>query len=173
MNRQTQQLVYALLVLGLAGSPLAQAKTEYDVAFVPLNSSGVNAEAEVELHGKTLKVFIEASGLEIGKPHPQHIHGHSDSSINSSCPDSSADQNADGLVSVGEGLPSYGPIILPLNPFNLVDHNGNLSYELEVSIKPADLRPLHKRTIVLHGMSINGEYIASLPVACGEIRLDD
>jgi hypothetical protein len=29
---------------------------------------------------------------------------------------------------------------------------------------------LNKRAIVLHGMTVNGEYIATLPVACGEVR---
>ena len=38
------------------------------------------------------------------------------------------DTDGDGIVSVGEGFPFYGPVILPLAPFNLVDGDGELSY---------------------------------------------
>ena len=71
-----------------------------------------------------------------------------------------------------EGLPNYGPIVLPLTPFNQVDEDGNLEYEAEFEIDPSESDILQKRTIVLHGMSVNGQYIPTLPVACGQIELD-
>ena len=95
---------------------------EYSVNMGPLNDSGVYAEVELELeNGNQLKVSIKASGLEAGKPHPQHIHGFGSAPKNSTCPGAEADADGDGVISVGEGGPSYGPIMLPLNPFNLVD----------------------------------------------------
>ena len=88
---------------------------------------------------------------------------------NSTCPTPDADANGDGIVDVGEGLPNYGPVILPLVPFTLVDGDGNLSYYATFTIRPNELQPLHKRTVVLHGLTIDGTYVPSTPVACGEI----
>jgi len=147
---------------------------EFVVEMVQLNSSGVYAEVELELvNGNTLKVEIEASGLEPGKPHPQHIHGIDNPVKNSTCPGLDADSDGDGIITVGEGFPSYGPIILPLVPFDLVDASGNLDYEATFTINPGTLQPLHKRTIVMHGMTVNGAYVPSLPIACGEIVEED
>ena len=146
----------------------------YRVELHSLNGSGVFGEAEIEIKkGKTLKISLQADGLEPNQPHPQHIHGLDSKAGNSTCPDSSADTNADGLVSVGEGLPFYGPIVLPLTPFNLVGDDGELRYEASFTINPATVQPLHKRTIILHGMTVNGQYIPSLPIACGEIEVEE
>lgn len=147
---------------------------EYKVIFQSLNGSGVYGEAEIEIEkGNKLKIEIEANGLEFGKPHPQHIHGKDTPVSNATCPDISADVDADGLISVGEGLPFYGPIVLPLTPFNTVNENGELRYEASFTINPGSVQPLHKRTIVLHGMTVNGAYIPSLPIACGQISIDN
>jgi len=147
---------------------------EFVAEMVQLNSSGVFAEVELKLiNGKTLKVEIEASGLEPGKPHPQHVHGIDNPVKNSTCPELDADTDGDGIITIGEGVPSFGPIILPLVPFDLVDASGNLDYEATFTINPGTLQPLHKRTIVLHGMTVDGVYVPSLPVACGEIVEDD
>lgn len=146
---------------------------EYEVEFITLNDSGVQAEMELYLRGNRLFVELEASGFEPGKLHPQHIHGHNDANLDATCPGSEADADGDGVVSVREGLPDYGPIVLPLVPFDLVDAEGNLQYEASFTVNPSTLQPLHKRAVVLHGMTVNGQYIPSLPVACGEIVRDD
>ena len=70
-------------------------------------------------------------------------------------------------------MPFYGPIVLPLTPFDLVSANGELRYEAKFSINPASVQPIGKRTIVLHGMTVNGTYIPSLPIACGTVEIDD
>lgn len=142
----------------------------YIVNMLPLNDSGVWASVGISIKGKTLNVTIEATGLEVGKPHPQHIHGHDSSKTNATCPGLEADVDGDGVVSVGEGLPSYGPIVLPLVPFDLVDAAGNLSYTATFPINPKSLRPIAKRTVVMHGLTVNGNYVPSLPIACGEIE---
>jgi len=168
------------LLLGIATIPLTLQAHEDDdeqkftVQLYSLNGSGVTGTAEIEIKkGKTLKIELEADGLEANKPHPQHIHGLSSLASRATCPEISADTNADGLVSVGEGFPFYGPIVLPLNPFDLVEGDGELRYKASFTINPASIQPLGKRTIVLHGMTVNGEYIASLPIACGQIDIED
>ena len=184
MKMQTKAAVSALALL--LTIPLAHAdsdhggdrehhkgKNKYEVELIPLNNSGVEAEAEIKLKGNMLTISIEASGLEAGQPHPQHIHGHGDMDIKASCPGIEADVDGDGLISVQEGVPSYGPIILPLTPFNLVDADGQLRYKATFSVDPDSLAPLHTRAVVLHGLTVNGQYIPSLPVACGKITLDD
>jgi len=156
-------------------TPLTQAsdnESKFKVKLHSLNGSGVTGEAKIKIkHGKTLKIELEVKGLEPGKLHPQHIHGLTDLNKNATCPNISADTNADGIISVGEGLPFYGPIVLALPPFDLVAANGELEYEAKFRINPSSIQPLEKRTIVVHGMTVNGVYIPSLPVACGQIVL--
>lgn len=146
---------------------------EYEVDLAPLNNSGVYGEVELKLKGKMLHISIEAHGLEPGKIHPQHIHGFNNPVKKSTCPGIEADSNADGIISVQEGLPAYGPIILPLTPFDLVEANGKLEYEASFKINPSTVQPLEKRVVLLHGMTVNNQYIPSLPIACGKIRKDD
>ena len=175
MKFQTK-LLAATLALSLApfiANADKDKKVEYVANLQSLNNSGVWAEVELKLKGNTLKIEIEASGLEAGKPHPQHIHGFGDASKNSSCPGFEADTNGDGVISVSEGGPSYGPIVLPLLPFDLVDAAGKLEYEIKMTINPESLGELANRTIVMHGLTVNGTYVPSTPVACGQLELDD
>ena len=150
-------------------------QSQYKVELVPLNGSGVYGEVDINLReGKMLSVSVSAMGLEAEKIHPQHIHGFNKPVSEASCPGIESDSNGDGIISLSEALPSFGPIVLPLVPFDLVDAMGNLEYQATFTINPGSLQPLHKRAIVLHGMTVNGKYIPSLPVACGVIvRTDD
>ena len=145
----------------------------YTVDFGSLNDSGVTGSAELSLEGSTLTVNISASGLEPDKVHPQHIHGFTENNANSTCPPASADQDGDGYVSIPEGAPFYGGILLTLNPIPTADADGNINftmtYEYEDGVD-SDLTPLQNRAIVLHGMTVDGEYWAGLPVACGQIQ---
>jgi len=52
---------------------------------------------------------VSAMGVEPNMIHPQHIHAAA------SCPPASADVNGDGFVDVIEGVPFYGPILIPLD----------------------------------------------------------
>ena len=151
----------------------------------PLNNSGVTGEATITVENNTLTVKVWADGLEPNMVHPQHIHGFMEDNRNSTCPAPSADTNGDGIVDLVEGLPSYGPVLLelylPVDEFPVADADGTIHYERTFElgqvefeeegqvISYADLKPLQNRAIVLHGMTVNGEYIATLPVACGQI----
>ena len=168
-----------------AASNATKAKM-YTVDFGALNNSGVSGSAELTLMGDQLTVKVNATGLEPNRVHPQHIHGFADNKGNSTCPTPAADTNGDGLVDLVEGLPSYGGVLLelyvPIDEFPVADANGVLTYERTFTlgttefveegelISQSDLSPLQNRTIVLHGMTVDGEYVATLPVACGEIK---
>lgn len=142
----------------------------YTADIMSLNNSGVMGTATLMLEGDMLTVHIQASGLEPGMVHPQHIHGFMDSNKNAVCPPMSADMDGDGLVELPEGLPFYGPVLLPLTPFPVAS-DGTIDYKetFDISDNPAIL-PLQNDVIVLHGMTVDGVYIATLPVACGEIK---
>ncbi len=114
----------------------------------------------------TVTVTITATGLEPDMLHPQHIHGFA-SNQNSVCPSVSA-AGADGLLTLEEGLPAYGPVQLSLTPFPTTP-NGTVVFQ-ETYPLTKDIQPLQNTSIVLHGMTVNGTYWATLPVACGSLR---
>jgi len=173
MKNTLAKIMGGVMLCSISGVTFAD-DDEYEVEFVALNNSGVIAEAEIEIIGRNrIEVNIEASGLEAGKIHPQHIHGHNDAFQNSSCPGLVANVNDDKIISVGEGLPFYGPIVLPLTPFNTVESDGTLDYKQVFEVDYDFFETLENRTIILHGGTVDGEYVPSLPVACGEIVLDD
>ncbi len=142
-----------------------------------LNNSGVSGHVTLTLKGNKLTVKIKAEGLQADSLHPQHIHGLENNQM-ASCPPSSADKNGNGLVEIGEGLPFYGPVLLPLTPFTTAP-NGKIDYKHTFTLGEGetiaydDLKSLENRVIVLHGMTVEGKYIASLPVACGMIMMED
>lgn len=158
----------------------AIAKT-YTVDLAELNESGVSGTAELTLIGDQLTVKIQASGLEEDMVHPQHIHGFTENNRNSTCPPTTADDDSDGFVELGEGLPFYGPPLLSLTPFPTASPDGTIDFEETYTVSES-ITPLQNRAIVLHGMTaeltqvVNGEtiivndYIATLPIACGQIE---
>jgi hypothetical protein len=151
--------------------------------FTALNNSGVAGKAIllVDQNTQTLTVDIQASGLEAGPMHIQHIHGFTDGT-DSKSPTLALDADGDGFVELGEAASAYGPILLnlTLNPENSVhdhgaDHDhtdaavfptvgsdGKLSYHEVFSFGTgnADAKaifdsiiPLELKEIVLHGES--------------------
>lgn len=77
----------------------------------PLNSSlsqGTTGTAEFVLDGDTFKATVMVNGAPMAL-HAQHIH------TGSSCPTPAADTNGDGFIDVVEGVPAYGPILVPLD----------------------------------------------------------
>lgn len=166
-------------------SKAAMAKM-YTADLTMLNESGVSGTAEIILTRNEMTVKIQATGLEPNQLHPQHIHGFMENKRNSKCPPPSADTNEDGIIDLGEGAPFYGPILqplyVPIDTYPIADDNGDIFYERTFKLGEtefeeegevvsfSDLRPLQNRTIVLHGMTVDGEYNPFLPVACGQIE---
>ena len=167
-------VLIAILALSVTTATFAKAPRHFTVDLQPLNDSGVWGTAHLLLDGDQLTVMIEALGLEADRPHAQHIHGNPDPDDlpgNSTCPPPSADTSGDDLVSVGEGLPYYGPVLLPLSPFTTAP-GGVIDFGATYTdlSNLAPINALQNRSIVIHGKTVNGTYIGSLPVACGQIR---
>lgn len=165
----------ALVALG-GGTALAQrapqAVETYRATLTPIETNDRDARgtAELTLRGNRLTVKIDATGLAPDRTHPQHIHGFKDKKRNATCPTAAQDTNGDGEVSVPEGEVTYGPILLPLQPFPTADEAGEVHFEQTYKINRGQLaQRLENRHIVLHGAFADGEYWQSLPAACGQI----
>ncbi len=149
--------------------------------------------------GGMLTAVVDMSGTEPADGpfpegiHPQHIHAAD------RCPSAAADVNHDGIVDVIEGLPFYGPILVPLDgnisnttseiptfPFGMGDR-GTYHYEASTllqTLTQAIGEPLNlpARHVVVHGVDLNTPLPSTvqslpglpaqvtLPIACGEIR---
>lgn len=138
----------------------------YRVDLDSLNDSGVDGRAVLIQRGDQLRVIVTARGLESGRVHPQHIHG-LDGDENATCPPARA-AGGDGLLTIGEGLPFYGGVLQSLTPFPTANPGGVVTYTQTFTVS-GDLADLTDEAIVLHGMTVNGTYVPTLPVACGEI----
>ncbi|MFB6248218.1 MAG: hypothetical protein ABEL97_06590 [Salinibacter sp.] len=174
-----------------AGPPDAasgQASTVYRASLNSLNGSDVEGVAKIRVQGGRLTVQVNARGHVPGKVHPQHIHARKSGS-ESTCPSASADSDGDGLVSVGEGIPAYGSVFVPLDgslgtaeglgeiatfptPGN---QGGAITYRQTIGLESVGTNfdaplDLEKRAIVLHGENVKGTYVPTLPVACGTIE---
>ena len=168
--------------------------------------SNVTGHADIKLTGRTIAVHLTAHGLTPGEPHAMHIHGLFDR-VNE-CPSPSADVNTgdpidkatpqeegtpDGLISLNEGAPFYGPIDvsltrnggtdpgsgLALERFVAADADGDLSYQRTITVSKQVAKNLSDLHIVIHGTDLPGDndssslsslFEATLPVACGTIN---
>lgn len=147
-----------------------------------------------------LRAVVNVSGAEAADGeafpeglHAQHIHAAD------RCPPMSADANGDGIVDVLEGVPFYGPILVPLDgqignttseipsfpvamgPFGRYDYEAAapLATLIDAIGEPLDLANRH---VVIHGVDLDTPLPATvqtlgglppqitLPVACGELR---
>lgn len=141
----------------------------------PLNNSGVTGTVLFDLSEDMnfLTVTFDASGFEPNQPHVGHIHGAfmNGTPVNSVTPTLDQDTDGDGFIELAEGLPVYGPIILPLETVNTP--GGNASYTKTYDLRDgsifasnvltsdmgdtfsrSDLLPLTLREVVYHGMTV-------------------
>lgn len=153
--------------------------SEFTYDLDEMNDSGASATADLSLTGQVLTVNIEASGLEAGALHPQHIHGLEGEMATCPVPEE-ADTNEDGFVEFAEGAPYYGGVVVNLAPYPTAEEDGTESFSLSYIVDDETIA-LDDRVMVIHGMTadIEGDdideesYLASLPVACGGVETDD
>lgn len=88
----------------------------YVTNLTTLNGSGVTGEVIIGLDVDTgrITVAISAAGLVPDQVHIQHIHGFLDGT-DAKVPTLAQDSDGDGFVELGEGLATYGPILLNLS----------------------------------------------------------
>lgn len=123
----TSAAIGALGVLTIAGPALAAHEgSVYEGTLNELNTSGAtgNATIEVSEDGEQMTVSVNASDLDLDFVHAMHIHGIYDGDLSdapdagsfaaSSCPDMSDDANGDGVLTVLEGAPKYGGVLVSL-----------------------------------------------------------
>lgn len=162
----------------------------YTADLEALNSSGVSGTATVTVVDEQAALSVQAEGTVAEQVHPQHIHGTTDGST-SSCPTMDADSDGNGNISVEEGAPAYGGILVPLDgslddaeglgeveTFPVADGEGAYAYERSISTANLDVNEdrsyadlqLKDHAVVVHGAMVDGEYKATLPVACGPLN---
>ena len=206
MKRSTKRASVPSTALALAALLLSTASyaqnpertNSYSGTLTPLNDSGVTGTFTIEQRGQgQITVNINATGLEVTpNPHVAHIHG-LESNQEAMCPTIAQDQagDNDGFIELAEGLPVYGPSIIPLGVVD-PDNEGVVNYSMTFNLNKqssfdtgknkGDLLPLQLREIVLHGLTLeDGEganggeadgtagYKTVLPVACGAVQMDD
>jgi hypothetical protein len=174
-------------------------KTRFAATLAPIphdtiadGGSNVTGTASLKVDGTKVHVNIHVRGLAPNLPHAMHIHGIlGDANV---CPPATADTSGDGLISLEEGAPFYGPIDtsftttgdtspssgLALERFPVANSAGNLNYNRTFTIPQDVLDSLGSLHIVIHGLALDGNasgpvggydtlFEAVLPVACGTI----
>ena len=140
----------------------------FKAVIMAVNKSGVKGEATVRVNGTTMQVEISATGLVPGKTHAQHIHGMPNSA--SACPPASS-----VIIPESGAEKYYGQVLVALEPFATASAAGATTYSASVEASSAapgiSVLPLEGRAIVLHGLMVKGKYDPSVPVGCGELKL--
>lgn len=174
MKRLIVLAATAALVVALPAIALAQGRpTTYESRLKSLNDSGASAHAWIRLDGSQLTIHMEEVGLEASMPHPQHVHGKlpgevtASPTIISKCPAPSRDTDGDGLVSFAEGLPDYGGVLVNFGA-PLANADGTFTLDAVMQVDPNI--DLNSRALVIHGLTVDGAYNATIPVACGQVH---
>ena len=161
----------ALAMAAFAAVPAQAHTTAHSERLTELNDSGVTGHVTVlQKHG-TVRVNLNAHGLEAAQVHLSHIHGFVGGE-EAGCPTPDADSDGDGLVSFAEGVPFYGPAVITLG----MDEIGGQTLTYSRTFTQTNsghpvgmLGPLADYAVVVHGASVDGSYNLTLPVACAEL----
>ncbi|MEO2127240.1 MAG: hypothetical protein ABGW91_03695 [Christiangramia sp.] len=150
-----------------------------------LNGSEAVIFAYAKLEGNYLTTEVWAPYVPSGE-HMQHLHGSADDTFISSCPDESDDANNDGYIDINEGLSDYGLPQLFLTTSGATNASGgtwpsgsSYMYSRTVTLGSADtpskaaMTPLDRKTVVVHGMMVDGTFDPSMPIACGQLELNN
>lgn len=171
MTFATRTTLAVALAAGTA-LPAAAATFDYAATLAPVanNNDTASARASVTYDDVTMMLTVDilAAGLDDGV-HPQHIHGIVNPNADSVAPTIDADADGDGFVELAEGVPAYGPVILPLDfadgSFPVSSGGGyrfTQSYDLSdpsvfgdgFTIADLDPEMLELREIVIHGQNV-------------------
>lgn len=136
----------------------------YSATLGSLNDSGTSGDVSAMVSGNQLTVTMNVTSASGGLPHAQHIH----IGGNNTCPDMSADADADGFLSTPEGLPAYGAIevslttegdvgeasALAVDRMPVAGPDGTYTYERTFEL-PAGTDPaeIANGVVVVHGLA--------------------
>ena len=198
MKRTLTISAAAAIGLLVPGAALADhGGSVYTATLSELNGSGAGGTVTVELHDDATRatITVDSTGLAEGLPHAQHVHG--ELTTANQCPTADADSDGDGVITVAEGLPSYGGIQVSLTTSGdtsadsglAVDRYpvGNASYSRTIDISEDVANALADLHVVVHGVDENGNGAydgdarsslddslpreATLPASCGQLAL--
>lgn len=110
--------------------------------------TAVTGTVTTTISGDTVTVVVNAHGLAPGIAHAMHFHA------DGACPTAAADTNGNGNIDVVEGVPSYGPILIPIDSnlantdpnqgnFPTADANGDINFTTTASLS-ALMASLHE-----------------------------
>lgn len=156
---------------GVAGAQAADGQVSGQLKPVVLNGSHGSGQAWIKVHGNTVTVTAEATGLLAGSPHAAHIHFGADAAH--TCPVAGDDKDDSGTITTSEGVPSYGNVqvslttkgdtspdsALAVDRFDTAQ-GGSISYErgsIQVSDEVAHAITDGQTAIVVHGIDYNGD----------------
>lgn len=191
---KTLALASTALMLAAAAPALAHDRGFEEVrvehALRPVQSPGVNrayGEARIRvLDDGMMRVRVRVEGLTPGSVlHMQHLHGFTDQ-LDMGCPSMRATPNADadgdGLISVAEGAPWYGPVLVHLNStgpvdvggdYVVADEDGEIDYDRTFAVTDANRAMARRFQVVVHGIDLNHNgklepgMEFSIPAVCG------
>ena len=204
MRKSITTVAVGLAVMAFPAAAAADTHEQsYSADLTQANDSGASGTVELWLDGNDLTVAIEGQDFFDGFPHAMHLHGEpgGDNVCGPLNPDDEGfdakDEDGDGIISVAEGVPDYGPVTVSLttegdtSPDSALDvdrfpDSATLDYErtFEVSDEVADnLSSLH---VVVHAADLDGSgeigtvdipssldpelpIEATVPAACGQI----
>jgi hypothetical protein len=161
-----------VVALSLAAVPALghDSRDRYRADLEPVNAVDADGRVKLELTGQTLRVRLDARGLDDGI-HVAHIHGIRQAE--NECPDlATSDVDGNGLVDIGEGLPAYGPVQRTLSN-GLEDLGTRIRYwrtfeALDNGDAISVLGDLSQYAIVVHGVDVDGDGVANNPDALGD-----
>jgi hypothetical protein len=163
-------LAAPVLLLTAVSSPAAAGPRVGGFAadLAPLNQDG-DGHVTLVQQGTHLTVHLQAAGLDDGI-HVAHIHGLRQAQ--SECPTLALDADGNGLVDLVEGLPAYGPVQVTLSQ-GTNDRGTSLDYSrvfthMDSGDAVASLGDLEQFAIVVHGVDLNGDGVASNPDVDGD-----
>lgn len=193
-RKPTLITVIAAATLALAGALTAISSASADRGtevfrgtLMQLNDSGVTGTVRVIDTGGSLRVKLDARGVESMQMHMSHIHGHGPAG-QATCP-TMASAGPDGILSVGEGAPAYGPVWVTLaNDMTESRLKFNRTFTNTDAGGPGkgapvdDMGSLGRYAVVVHGLTAADDgdapadtpgpgYQPLLPVACAVLTM--